>query len=226
MRKLVIVLIVLAALLVIVDRVAVSGAEREIARQVQSRYDLAEPPAVEIRGVPFLTQALSGRYDEIAVSMGEITQEGVTLSRIDATLYGVSAPLADLIQNSANARISAERVTGTAVISMETIAARAPRGIKVESGKGGSLKVSGDISVLGRSVPVAADLKIAVARGAVRLTPVNLEVAGGFSVPEPERLITFTVPVRDLPLNLRITGVKTTPDGVAVEGTATDVPLR
>jgi hypothetical protein len=136
----------------------------------------------------------------------------------------VTAPLADLIQNAANTDIRAERVTGTIVIPYDTLTARAPRGVKIK-GNGDRLAVSGDITVLGQKVPFTADLKIEVAQGAVRLLPVNVKLEGGMSVPDAERFISFTLPVKNLPLNLKITDVKTTAQGLAVEGTASDVPL-
>ncbi|MEW9528784.1 DUF2993 domain-containing protein [Microbispora sp. NPDC049125] len=227
MRKLVVFLIVIGILLVVVDRVAVVGVQREIAKQVEAQYDLTDPPSVQIKGVPFLTQAISGRYDEIAVAIGPLTRQGVQLSSIDATLYGVTAPLSQLIQNPSGADIRAERITGTVVISHKTLSAQAPRGIKIEGGGGGgTLRVSGELTFLGRQVPVTADMRLDVVQGGVKLTPVNVKLAGAIPVPNPERYITYTVPVKDLPLNLRITGVKTTPQGLAIEGTATDVPLR
>lgn len=226
MRKLVVSLIVLAVLLAVVDRVAVAGAEREIARQIESAYDLAERPSVEIEGFPFITQAVSGRYEEISVGIGPITREGIQLSSIDATLSGVTAPLADLIQNASKTRIRAEHVTGTVVISRKTLSALAPHGIKVKGDGGDALKVSGDVNVLGRTVPVTASLKIEVVPGAVRLTPADVKVAGGLSVPNVAKHIGFTVPVKDLPLNLKITKVKSTPQGLAIQGEATDVRLH
>ncbi|ETK33019.1 LmeA family phospholipid-binding protein [Microbispora sp. ATCC PTA-5024] len=226
MRKLVVSLIVLAILLVVVDRVAVVGVQREIARQVEAKYDLDTPPSVQVKGFPFLTQAVSGHYQEIAVGIGGLTREGVKLSSVDATLNGVNAPLTDLLQNASTARITADRVTGTVVISRETLSARAPRGIKVSGNGGDTLTVAGNITVLGRQVPVTADMKIDVAQGEVRLTPVNVKLAGAIPVPNPERFISFAVPVKNLPLNLKITKVKTTPQGLEVEGTAIDVPLR
>src|SRR5688500_6714506 len=115
MRKLIVFLIVLGIILAVLDRVAVSGVQREIARQVAARYDLNTQPEVTIGGIPFLTQAVSGRYEEIRLDLGPISQKGVRLSEVTATLYGVTAPLADLVQNAANAQIMAERVVGTIV---------------------------------------------------------------------------------------------------------------
>ena len=112
------------------------------------------------------------------------------------------------------------------MISREILDARAPRGLHIKGNGDDTLRVSGNVSFLGQSVPVTADLKLEILAGGVRLTPVNVQLAGGIRIPNAEKFITFTVPVKDLPLNLKITSVKTTPDGLAVEGTATDVPLR
>ncbi|WP_182874165.1 DUF2993 domain-containing protein [Microbispora sp. H10670] len=226
MRKLVVAVVMLAILLVVLDRVAVVGVQREIARQIEAQYDLAQPPSVQVKGLPFLTQAFSGRYEEIAIGIGEVEREGVQLERIDATLYGVTAPLADLIQNAAAAKIGADRVVGTVVISRQTLSAHAPKGIKVEGTGDDKLRVSGNVTVLGNQVPVTADMKIEMIKDGIRLTPASVRLAGAIPVPNPERLISFTVPVKNLPLNLRITRVTSTSEGLAVQGTASDVSFK
>ncbi|MBO3747319.1 DUF2993 domain-containing protein [Streptosporangiaceae bacterium NEAU-GS5] len=226
MRKLLVFLIVVAVLLVVVDRVAVVGVQREIASQIEAKYNLAATPTVEIKGIPFLTQAFQGRYEEIAIGMGAVTQNGVRLERVDATLFGVSAPLMQLIQDAEKADIRAERVTGTVVISIASLSARAPRGIKVAGTNNGTVRISGNLSVLGQSVPVTADMKIDVVSAGIRLTPTKVEFANGASLANAARLVSFTYPVKNLPLNLKITKVTTTSNGLAVQGTATDVPLK
>ena len=52
MRKLLIVVIVLAGLLVVADRVAVVVADRQIASRVQSAYNLSSKPSVSVHGIP------------------------------------------------------------------------------------------------------------------------------------------------------------------------------
>jgi hypothetical protein len=204
--------------------VAVAGVQKEIARQVEAKYDLNATPVVEVKGIPFLTQAISGHYQEIAISMGAMTREGVRLSSIKARLIGVNAQLNDLLASNAN--IVADQVTGTIVISKETVAARAPKGIKIQGNGGNSVKVSGNVVVRNISIPVTADMRLDVVSGGVRLTPENVKVGGGVTVPTASRFITWTVPVKNLPLNLKITQVRSTASGLAVEGTATDVPLK
>ncbi len=91
-------------------------------------------------------------------------------------------------------------------ISEDTLNARAPRGIKIEGGGGnGTVRVSGEVTAFGNQVPVTADMKVEVKDGVLRLTPAKVTIAGGFTVPNAERLITFTVPVQGLPLDLKIT---------------------
>ncbi|MEO3808085.1 DUF2993 domain-containing protein [Sphaerisporangium sp. B11E5] len=224
MRKFLIFLILLGVVLAVLDRVAVAGVEREIARQVAAKYDLSDEPEVEVRGIPFLTQAVAGRYEEIGVKIGGLsTPDGARISRIDAVLYGVRAPLMDLIQSPATADIRADRVTGIVVISKETLDSRAPRGLKVTGGGDDSLNVTGKIVVAGVEFPVNAKMKIQVVPGGIRLTP---ESVNGAKVPDAARLLSFNVPIKDLPLSLEIESVRSTSEGLAVEGTATDVPLR
>ena len=69
MRRLLIVLVVLAALLVVADRVGVVVAENRLAGQIQQQLVLDSKPDVSIHGIPFLTQAIRGRYKDIRVEL-------------------------------------------------------------------------------------------------------------------------------------------------------------
>ncbi|WP_170317186.1 DUF2993 domain-containing protein, partial [Acrocarpospora corrugata] len=170
--------------------------------------------------------AIAGRYEEVTIEMGDITQEGISLSSVNATLYGVRAPLMDLIQQPETVDLRAERVVGTVVVSYKTLDARAPRGIRVKGGGNNTIQVTGELTVLGQKVPVTADMKVELDKGTLRITPASVKIAGGVPVPNPERLISFTVPIKELPLNLKLTKVTPTEEGLLVQGTASDVPLR
>ncbi|GIH29066.1 hypothetical protein Aph01nite_73760 [Acrocarpospora phusangensis] len=226
MRKLLVSVLVLGIVLVVLDRVAVVGVQREVARQIEAAYKLSATPTVTVNGIPFLTQAIAGRYEEVTIEMGDLTQEGVTLSSAQATLYGVHAPLMDLIQNAEAVDLRAERVSGTVVISYKTLDARAPRGIKVNGGGNGTIQVSGELNVLGQAVPVTADMKVELVKNQIRVTPASVKIAGGVPVPNAERLVSFAIPIRELPLNLKLTKVTPVEEGLLVQGTADDVPLR
>ncbi|GAA3134603.1 LmeA family phospholipid-binding protein [Streptosporangium carneum] len=225
MRKLAAFLVLLLVLVAILDRVAVAGVQKEIATRATAKYDLATPPEVTISGIPFLTQAIAGRYDEVKVDAGPMSLAGIRFSSVDFTLHGVTASLEDLVLHPERVDMRAERVAGTVVVPLATLNQKAPRGIKVAV-DGDVLVVSGEISVLGRKVPVKADLKIDVAENELRFVPEKVTVSGGIPVPEPERLISYRIPIKNLPFNLKVTDVKTVPQGISISGEATDVPLR
>lgn len=225
MRKLIGFLLLLLVLVVILDRVAVTGVQREIATQATAKYDLSTPPEVTIEGVPFLTQAIAGRYEEVRVAAGAMTISGIRLSSVDFTLHGVTAPLEDLVLRPQQVDMRAERVEGTVVVPVETLNQRAPQGIKV-SVVGDELNVSGEITVLGQKVPVKAALKVDIVEGGLRLVPGKVTLGGGIPVPDPERFINYRIPIGKLPYNLKLTEVKAVPEGLRISGEAADVPLR
>lgn len=225
MRKLIAFLVLLLVLVAVLDRVAVAGVQREIAAQAAAKYDLAVPPEVTIEGIPFLTQAIAGRYERVDVAAGRMTVAGVALSRVDFTLYGVTARLEDLVLNPQRVDMRAERVEGAVVVPVATLNQRAPRGIKV-SVAGGALTVKGEITVLGRQVPAEATMKVDVTEGGLQLVPEKVTLGGGIAVPEPERFLSYRVPIGKLPYNLKLTDVQAVPEGLRISGTASNVPLR
>ncbi|MDP9846963.1 DUF2993 domain-containing protein [Streptosporangium lutulentum] len=225
MRKLVAFLILLLVLGVILDRVAVAGAQREIATRAMAVYDLDTPPEVTIVGVPFLTQAIAGRYDEVKVDAGAMSVAGVRLSSVDFTLYGITAPLEDLVLRADQLDMRAERVAGTVVIPVATLNQKAPQGIKVAVA-GDGLNVDGEITVLGQKVSAKATMKIELVKDELRFTPEKVTLGEGIPVPQPERFIAYTIPIKNLPFDLKVTGVKVVPEGIEVSGEATDVPLH
>lgn len=224
MRKLVVFLILLAVVLGVLDRVAVSGVEREIARQVEARYDLDETPKVEVHGIPFLTQAISGRYEEISISIGSFRRDSVRVARIDGRLLGLNAELNDLL--ASDAEITVDEVVATVVVSRQTIDDRAPEGLKVEAAEDGTLRVTGELPVRNVPVEVSATLRFEVVSGGIRIRPDDVKVGGNLAVPNAERMLSWTVPVRRLPLGLKITKVTPTAEGLAVEARAKDVVLK
>ena len=79
MRKLLIVVAVLALLAVVVDRVAEHLAEGEVASVVKEREDLPSEPDVEFHGFPFLTQVLGNDLSKVTMTLPEVEPK-VTIS--------------------------------------------------------------------------------------------------------------------------------------------------
>ncbi|PVZ09434.1 DUF2993 domain-containing protein [Actinomycetospora cinnamomea] len=121
MRGLLIALVVILAVLVGVDFGARWIAEDRVAVALQDALDLPNPPEVDVRGFPFLTQALDGRYDDVGLSAPGIAYGELRDLTLTADLSGVSLPLEDLVDARVE-RIPAERVTASARVNPTDLA--------------------------------------------------------------------------------------------------------
>ena len=226
MRKgLVIVLILLIGLVIAADRIGLMVAQDEIAKNVATQYGLDHQPKVKIKGFPFLTQALGGRYDEIDVNVGDFAQAGVHLTGTVVTLKGVKAPLSDAAHGDSSQFVADEAIS-TATVPYADVDKEAPNGMKV-SAKGKDLRVRGPVTVLGLSRTVTATVTVKASGRSVRVLPQTVD-AGGTTIPVAlvQQAFSFTMPVKGLPLNTRITDVKVQPDGLRVTTTAEHVNLE
>ncbi|SDI53580.1 LmeA family phospholipid-binding protein [Nonomuraea jiangxiensis] len=220
MRKLILFLIVLAVLLVAVDRVAVAGVERDLANRIAASVDLNSTPTVTIEGIPFLTQAVSGHYPEVRFDLGTLTMASVPIKDLRGAAYDVTAPLADVLQNRASVR--ARRVVVSGTLTRATIDKFAPEGVKI-SGNGRRLVASGEVMVGVQKVKFDAEMRVDVADGGIKLQAEKIE-----GVPDQlAQFVTYTIPFRGkLPFDVRVTGVKNVADGLEFSAEASDVPIR
>jgi hypothetical protein len=226
MRKgLVIVLILLVGLVIAADRIGLAVAQDAIAKNVESQYDLDHKPEVKIKGFPFLTQALKGRYGEIDVNVGDFTQLGVHLTGTKVTLKGVDAPLSDALHNDPSGFV-ADTAISTATVPYADVDKEAPNGMKV-SAEGKALKVRGPVTVLGISRTVSATVSVKPSGRSVKVLPETVD-AGGKTIPVAlvQQAFTFTMPVKGLPLNTRISDVQVMPEGLRVTTTARHINLE
>lgn len=226
MRKgLVIVLILVIGLVIAADRIGLMVAQDEIAKNVASQYGLDHTPKVKIKGFPFLNQALNGKYGEIDVNVGDFSQAGVHLTGTVVTLKGVDAPLSDAAHGDSS-HFVADTAISTATVPYADVDKEAPNGMKV-SAKGKALQVRGPVTVLGLSRTVTATVTVKASGRSVRVVPETVD-AGGTTVPVAlvQQAFSFTMPVKGLPLNTRISDVQVLPEGLRVTTTANHVNLE
>jgi|SRR3954463_1850998 hypothetical protein len=226
MRKgLVIFLVFLIGLVIAADRIGLWVAQDQIAKNVATQYGLDHKPSVTIKGFPFLTQALRGKYGEIDVKVGDVTQLGVHLTDTVVTLKGVKAPLSDAAHGDAS-KMVADTATSVATVSYADVDKEAPRGLKV-SAKGKDLQVRGPVTVLGLSRTVTATVTVKPSGRNVRVVPQTVN-AGGATLPVAlvQQAFSFTMPVKGLPLNTRITDVQVGADGLRVTTVGEHVNLE
>ncbi|MEV4550904.1 LmeA family phospholipid-binding protein [Nonomuraea wenchangensis] len=220
MRKLIVFLIVLVILLVAVDRVAAAGVERDLANRIAAAADLSGTPKVTIEGIPFLTQAVSGRYPEVRFDLGTLTYGGVPVKNLRGAAYDVTAPLADVLQNRADIRAGRLTVSGT--LTRATIDKYAPRGVKI-GGNGQRLTASGEVTLGANKVKFDAELRVQVTDGQIRLQAEKIE-----GVPAAlAQFVSYSIPFKgELPFDVKVTGVRSVAEGLEFTAEATDVPLR
>jgi hypothetical protein len=229
MRRLLVVLVVLAGLLVVADRVGVVVAQSALAGQIQKQLNLSTKPDVTIRGIPFLTQAISGTYKDVRVQLPHVDAGAVSDVAIDSRLQGAHVPLSTAIRGDVT-QIPVDRISGTLGIRYDELArASGISGLTITRA-GDSLRLSGSVQVLGRSVQASAVGRVEVHGGQIAINAEQAEVAG---IPVPQavldaaaRLLSFTVQPTNLPLDLRITAVRLTDTGLLVDAVSDDVVLR
>src|SRR5262245_62121400 len=113
MRKVLLVFAILLVVgVVVADRVGVRIAQNEIGKQVAAQYNLQSQPEVTIHGIPFLTQAIQGDYDQIDVKLGNYTEQGVTVGDVTIEMRGVKAPLSEVAGGNAD-NVTADTATAS-----------------------------------------------------------------------------------------------------------------
>ncbi|PWU58108.1 DUF2993 domain-containing protein [Micromonospora sp. S4605] len=237
---LVVLLLVLAGMLVVADRVAAGVAERAIADQVRQEVAKQDaqsaPPEVEVGGFPFLTQVLDGRYERISIVLrnvqGSVQGDAVSVPRLDVDARDVRASL-DTIR-SGQGEVVAETVNGTGTISYDSLAKLLDRpGLRLAE-QDGRLAVTAPVDILGQRLTVTGTADITVGKeGQVALRFNDLNAEGLPNVPLARTLlnnyakgISVDVPLPDLPFQLTVREVRPLPEGLAVTADARDVPIN
>lgn len=128
--------VITLVLLLLLDRAAEALTAHELAVKIQRAQHLSARPHVTVRGFPFLTQVLAGKYTEIDVSSDiPVTNRGVTLSSVSVRLHGVHVGLIDALHGNVTA-VPVDNGTGTALLSyrdLDTILASSTAGLGAAS---------------------------------------------------------------------------------------------
>lgn len=214
MRKLLVTLTVLGALLVAADRVAVAVASGVVASELRKSGALESDPSVAIKGFPFLTQALAGKYDRVELSATSLSRGGVRLARLDATIVGTRLALADALGGAVSS-VPVDGLTATALVTYGDIAALSEvPGIALAPVAGG-VRVSGRLVLLGRTVTASTVSTVRLERGVIVITARSTQVEGK-AVTGVAGLLDLRVPVGKLPYGLALTGVQVTGPGLVL----------
>ncbi|GAB2752923.1 DUF2993 domain-containing protein [Streptomyces bullii] len=240
LRILSIVVVVLAVLFVVVDRVAVNFAEKEAADRLKTTENLAATPDVSIKGFPFLTQVAGGSLDDVQVGIDTYeaaTGNGAQKIRID----DLRADMKGVEFSGDYSSATAASATGTAFISYDELlktaksdATQVAPGVSahvvgLSDGGNGKIKVEVEATVLGTELPkpVSVLSSVAVEGDTVRVHADSLPSFGGVDLAENRvRAITdFEQRIDGLPGGIRLDKVEAAQNGVEITVKGSDVRL-
>jgi hypothetical protein len=235
MRRSVTFVIIVVILLVAADRAAAWAADRAVAQMIQDSQGLTRRPAVSVKGFPFLTQALGGRYRQVDATVRDLTvDQGVTVDRLDVKLEGVHVKLADAVrQQVTSAPVDAASVVATVGYgALDQAAAQQFRSDEVRVKFGPA--PDGQISVTGtfNSGPLHANVNgraRASAQGGnlvVGLVPNSLDALPQVLRARVVAKLGVSYKLPPLPFGFLANDVSVGPAGVTVRAAATSVDLR
>ena len=213
----------LVVLLLVADRFAARVAGQVVADRIKASQHLTTPPTVKIKGFPFLTQLVNGRYDDVDASAVDIRNGKVRATALTLHLYGVHVTATDVLSQSVKT-IAVDRADGSVQLSYADINALVkPDGVTVKAGKDGVVTVSGSVVVAGRRFKGSGS-------GSVEATPAGMKVtisglkAAGVPAAVTSLLVSklsFVIPNTSLPYGIKVKTVVVNPTGVDV-GAAAD----
>ncbi len=230
MVTLLITLVVIAGVLVIGDRVAAAFAQSQAADFLVVHAPFDEKPKVTVHGVPFLTQAIRGKYDDIEVAGGGLQLGEIRGASLDAHLHGVHLALTDIFHQDVH-QLDVDSADGDVTLPYSELARVSNVSGLTLADDEGNIKVtlSSSVPLLG-TVQLSGTADATVSGSSVRLKIVTL-TALGVSIPaavlsQLSSAIQVPITIPALPYGLKITSVGAAAAGVVVHGAATDVVLQ
>lgn len=238
MRKwfaLLVVLVIFGTIFTVVDRYAVGVAQRRIAAQIQESQNLATQPEVVVRGFPFLTQVVRGRYDEIDAYLNRPpVGDDLKIDALDVRLRGVRLRLADALAGDVG-DIPVQSATAVARVSYTEINAVARRNLPkqkstVTFAQGNAtnrLAVSGTYrsDVLRADISAQAELVVENGQLTVQVVPGALDDLPAVLRPQVAQLLARAGRLPELPMGFQATDVTTGPSGVTIRAMSNTMTL-
>jgi hypothetical protein len=205
-RPIVITVAVVAAAgaLIAADRVGVLVAQHDLAGAVEKAYHLQRRPGITVSGVPFITQAVGGRYDRVEVNIGRWVEQpqNVEVDDLKITLHGVPESFGDLLFHNVSG-VGAASTTASATISFASVKRHVTWDVSRLSAEGKQLRLVGSLNgPLGvTSLSVLASVRYVAGQG-IAISPTSITAtndSNGMSTAELTQRLGFVVPLQALP---------------------------
>ncbi|WP_164479247.1 DUF2993 domain-containing protein [Nakamurella antarctica] len=227
MRKLLITLVILGAVLVAADYGLRWIATTKISDAVASQLRLAAAPEVKIAGFPFTWQAISGRYDDVSITVPNLSLGPVTGVDADLTLRDTTIGLSDAVAGNIDAMVAgaADLIVTLPVSSLA--AALRLTGLAIATAPDGALAISSTIALAGQSIPVTGILQAKIVDSVVQLRVGSLSAVG---LAAPPQLLAAAgaglgvdLPLTAVPFRIDAASVSAVGGNVVITGAASNV---
>ena len=212
------------------DRLTRWGAESVLARAVQERTGVAEPPTVHVEGGWVLLQALRGRYADVRVDIPSVSSGPLRMRDYTADLGGVYLSFPDLLDGNTDRvyiEVAAEQARLT-YDDLDRYLGFVGRSLDAEPHEDGQVRFTGSVDVLGQTRDVSALTRIESEDGALLVRPTQVQSAEpleGLAELLVTQRFTFAVPLDPLLFEDRPTEVTVDASGLVVRTSGTGVVL-
>jgi hypothetical protein len=199
-------LIVVVALLVIADRVALAVAENDFANQAVSN-GMPVKPSVTIEGFPFLTQVIARDFHKVDISANNIPAGPVDITSVKATLTGMHL-------NSSFSGATVDHISATGFVSFGALASVGNvAGLTMSDAGGNKVKITAGIGPLS-DTEFAKIVQTGPTTISVQVLPSNGLLSGVLS-----SFGSFSFSIPKLPVKVHIQNLAVTPQGLVVTAT-------
>jgi hypothetical protein len=228
MRRIITTVVVLLAVLVLVDRVAVTYAQHRVATTLRNTEHLTSTPKVKIHGFPFLTQLARERFSDVEVIVTDFSRGRlVRIDRLDVHLRDARVNISEAVRGGAT-RVPVKRVDGTATIGYSSLS-RVHDGLTFSYAGGDSVRVTGGISVAGQRVTASAIARMVLVSDGLSVAIDSVTGAGTAATAvidaAARRAFGVSTALPTFPFHFTLNSVRATSSGVEVSGTASNVVL-
>lgn len=229
MRKLLVGLFVLVLLIIGADIAGRLIAQNQAATAIsrQSGTATVGRTTVAIHGFSFLAQAIPGRYRNITLQAPDVVVGPVVGIAATIELYDVQFPLSDALHGDTGTLVAGRATLRGVLANSAVTTAIQQSGATVGPGADGSIQVTAPVMILGRSIPVTADLLPSFSSGVLRLNAMNVRAAG-ISLPNVDdiaRNLSLALPLDTLPFDVDGATVTSSGSNLVLTATAYDVRL-
>jgi hypothetical protein len=208
------IVVLLVALFVAVDRIALHVAEDKAASTLQTSQHLNQEPDVSVAGFPFLTQLAAGEFDEVTITAKDIEVGNGTLqiASVDVHLHHVTIPR-DASSVQARTAQAAGRIT-YAELSRAL-------GVAVSNGGNGRLVAKPAVTIAGQTYHGTVSAVVhATNNGGITFRDPKV-TAGSVSLPDVvsrafAAVFSKAISLAGLPFNVKVTGADVTSGGVVL----------